>query len=963
VQVYVSRLRKALTTDPSGGRTDGVVRRRAPGYLLELDPDCLDLHRFQRLAREGTQALPGAPSQAAGLLAAAVDLWRGPPLAEFAGMPFAQAEIPRLEEARLTVLAARIDADMRLGRHATLVGELDALVARYPLREGLHGQLMLCLYRSGRQAEALDAYRRARRVFSEEMGIDPGRTLQELEAAVLAQDPGLDLTAPTIHVPAAADGTDAAPTAPAAGAPAAFPFGQGPAVWKVPARNPHFTGREDVLGELHERLRSGGGTLVVQALYGMGGVGKTQLAIEYAHRYAVDYDLVWWIDAEQPTLLPEHFTQLADALGLPSSGSASDTVARVLSHLVHRRRWLLIFDNAERPDDVAGYRPAGSGDVIVTSRYPGWGALGGRIEVDVLTRAETVSLLRGRIPEMTIEVAEKLAAELGDLPLAAAQSAAYLEQTALPPDNYLRRFQSRRAGLLARGDILGYHARIDTAWQLSLERLRVVSPAAVALLELAAFLAPEPVPLCLFTDHADLLDEPLRTIAGTDPDALDDAVGAMVGFSLIRRHPDGFQLHRLVQLVIRHRLAPEHHDNVAARAGALLAAAHPGDPNDPNHWAAYARLAPHVLAAGSLGDEHPECRQLMLATDIYLNVRGDTRASRPIAEELFKRWRTLLGTDHPDTLTAAAHLTSALTWLAEHDQARALGQDTLQRARRVLGPDHPVTLRLATNLTFALAWLGDGEQACHLGQDSLQRAERVLGPDSPDTLRLAANVAFALAWHGDAEQARTFGQTSLARSGRVLGPDHPITLLTAAYLALALARLGDTTADRALSEETLHRSRRALGSDHPTTLASAAHLTFILVSVGDTERAHALGQDTLHLARQRLAPDHLVALFAASAHTAALAARGDTEAADQIGQDTLNRARQRLGPDHLITLIAASAHTAALAARGDTEAADQIGQDTLNRAWQRLGPDHPVTRSLASALHLPHADDSRADNH
>ena len=272
-----------------------------------------------------TDGLPDAPSRAARLLAAAVDLWRGPLLAEFAGMPFAEAEIPRLEAARLSVLTTRIDADMRLGRHATLVGELDALVARYPLREGLHGQLMLCLYRSGRQAEALDAYRRARRVFSEGMGIDPGRTLQELEAAVLAQDPCLDLTAPTIHVPAPTDGTAAAPAAPAAeGAPLASPLGQGPAVCNVLVRNPHFTGREDVLGELHERLRCSESTLVVQALYGMGGVGKTQLAIEYAHRYSVDYDVVWWIDAEQPTLLPEHFTRLADALGLPSSGSASE---------------------------------------------------------------------------------------------------------------------------------------------------------------------------------------------------------------------------------------------------------------------------------------------------------------------------------------------------------------------------------------------------------------------------------------------------------------------------------------------------------------------------------------------------------------------------------------------------------------------------------------------------------------
>ncbi len=154
-------------------------------------------------------------------------------------------------------------------------------------------------------------------------------------------------------------------------------------------------------------------------------------------------------------------------------------------------------------------------------------------------------------------MADKLAAELGDLPLAAAQAAGYLEQTGLPSSDYLRRLRSHRAGLLADGEVLDYQGRVDTTWEISLERLRAVSPAAVALLEISAFLAPEPIPLSLFTEHPDLLDEPLRSVAD-DPDALADAVGAMVGFSLARRSRDGYQVHRLVQAVIRNRMPPSH---------------------------------------------------------------------------------------------------------------------------------------------------------------------------------------------------------------------------------------------------------------------------------------------------------------------------------------------------------------------------------------------------------------------
>jgi TIR domain-containing protein len=368
-----------------------------------------------------------------------------------------------------------------------------------------------------------------------------------------------------------------------------------PGVWRAPPRNPRFTGRDGMLSELRRRLRCGEGALVVQALYGLGGVGKTQLALEYAHRFAADYDLVWWIDAEQPVLIPNQLAAFAARLGLPAGPTVADTVERLLAELRGRTRWLLVFDNAERPADVAAYRPGGAGHVLITSRSPGWGALGGRLEVDVLARTETVALLRARIPTLTKELADKLAAELGDLPLAAAQAAGYLEQTDLPPGDYVRRFREHRADLLARGDVIGYAGRIDTTWALSLERLSGEDPAAVQLLELAAFLAPEPVPLTLFSDHAELLDEPLRSVAA-DPDDLADTVGALVGYSLARRHPDAFQLHRLVQAVIRHQMAPDRQQTTAQQTVALLAAAAPGDPEDPAGWRRYSRIASHVLA-------------------------------------------------------------------------------------------------------------------------------------------------------------------------------------------------------------------------------------------------------------------------------------------------------------------------------------------------------------------------------
>jgi class 3 adenylate cyclase len=188
LQVSVSRLRRALG--------DGLLRTRPPGYVLELGPDDLDLRRFERLVQRGKEALAHDPASAANVLREALGLWRGPALAEFASEPFARIECLRLEALRLDALEDRIEADLALGRHAQLVGELEALVALHPLRERLRGQLMLALYRSGRHAEALDLYREGRRRLVDELGLEPSPALQRLESAMLRQDVALELAPP-----------------------------------------------------------------------------------------------------------------------------------------------------------------------------------------------------------------------------------------------------------------------------------------------------------------------------------------------------------------------------------------------------------------------------------------------------------------------------------------------------------------------------------------------------------------------------------------------------------------------------------------------------------------------------------------------------------------------------------------------------------------------------------------------
>jgi DNA-binding SARP family transcriptional activator/class 3 adenylate cyclase len=205
LQVYISQLRKTVEPTRASRGPSNVIARRPPGYVLQADEDDIDARRFARRVEEGRAALAeGRYEDAASVLRDALAQWRGPALADFTYEPFAQSEITRLEELRMAAIEDRISADLALGRHASFIGELDALVAQYPLREALRGHLMLALYRSGRQAEALQVYQDTRRALDEELGIDPSSALQHLHQGILVQDSGLELAPRTIVLPEAA---------------------------------------------------------------------------------------------------------------------------------------------------------------------------------------------------------------------------------------------------------------------------------------------------------------------------------------------------------------------------------------------------------------------------------------------------------------------------------------------------------------------------------------------------------------------------------------------------------------------------------------------------------------------------------------------------------------------------------------------------------------------------------------
>jgi tetratricopeptide (TPR) repeat protein len=693
---------------------------------------------------------------------------------------------------------------------------------------------------------------------------------------------------------------------------------------------------------------------------------------------------------------------LAPHLGLPPSAAtsvvdASEAVLDALRRGEPFSRWLLIFDNADEPEDINEMVPRGPGHVLITSRNFAWQGVVDTVPVDVFSRAESVQFLRKRVSaSITEQEASRLAEELGDLPLALEQAGALQAETGMSVNTYLDLLANQTAQLLDANKPADYPLSMTAAWSLSVAQLGNRLPEAVELLKCCAFFGPEPIPRDVFGELPPHLGEQsrLQPIL-SDTILLSRAIRMLGRYALIRLESTGrtVMLHRLVQALVRAELAEE--DRMAFRheVHLLLAAFAPESSDDVSAWPRYAELLAHVTPARVDVCREPAIRRFALNVTRYLYTSGDISVARTLAERFVARWRTDSGDDDVHVMTMRRHLGNILWALGSFPEAYQLNKWNLARMRELLGPNHEETLALANAHGADLRARGEFVEALRHDEELLSQHERVFGPNHRRTLRVRNNLSVDYLLLADYQRARQLQEAALrqqrsaeagssqlnvvsswnglARILRLsgdyfeacdvgedayefavneLGGDHLWTLKTAKDLSIAKRRAGLIEEALEIAARTFEREQSLFGRDHPDTLAAALCLANALRTHGRIEEALALLRDAAERYPRAFGDDHPfkhgcdmnLALLLRVNHQAAEALTLDRGALD--GFDA------KLGRDHHYSLTCAINLASDLATVGDTASSRRLGEATLERLRALLGHDHPLT--LAGAANL-----------
>ena len=731
-------------------------------------------------------------------------------------------------------------------------------------------------------------------------------------------------------------------------------------VGEIPREPLSVQPRTDLLAAL-DAPGPGSRVVVVHALTGLRGVGKTHLAAAYARaKLAERWRLVAWINAGDLGGILTGLAEVAAELGLrqPDAEDAARAVRRRLE--IDGDRCLLVFDNAADPELVQPFIPAiGAARVIITSNHLSMANLGAGVPVDVFTKDEALAFLAERTGSADTAGAGLVAAELGYLPLALAQAAAVIAAQHLEYGTYLDRLGAMPVDGLLRPVEAGQYPRgVAAAVLLSLEGVRAGDDTGICavVMGLLAVLSAAGVRRTLVHEAAGLGVLGGDGQVGALPaEVADRALARLAGASLLTFSVDGssVSVHRLVMRVIREQLAAADSLTTVCLGTARLLDRMTRSLREGWHQdrPAVRDLIEQIMAlyesSADSATDNALTRQMIrlrLRAARFLGLLGDSAARLIlIGEPLLADMERALGADHPNTLTARNNLANAYAEIGRTAEAITLHEQTLADRERVLGADHPDTLTARNNLGADYRAAGRTAEAITLYEQTLADRERVLGADHPDTLQTRGNLANAYGAAGRTAEAITLHEQNLADRERVLGADHPDTLQTRGNLANAYQRAGRIAEAITLHEQNLADQKRVLGADHPSTLQTRGNLANAYGAAGRTAEAITLYEQTLADRERVLGADHPSTLQTRNSLANAYQRAGRTAEAITLYEQTLADRERVLGADHPDTLQTRNSLANAYQRAGRTAEAITLHEQNLADRERVLGADHPDT--------------------
>jgi tetratricopeptide (TPR) repeat protein len=761
--------------------------------------------------------------------------------------------------------------------------------------------------------------------------------------------------------------------------------------WMIPLpRNPFFTGREEMLSMLHSQLGLDRSVALIQstAIHGLGGIGKTQIALEYAYQYALEYSAVFWIEAETVESIVSSLLRVADVLQLPGRDDKDSQriISSVQRWLSTHSQWLVIWDNIEDLALLDRFRPSvRSGATLMTTRCQTLGTHAQGLALLPMEQDEGILFLlrRAKIlaPEATYEQVHAMAAErpieyaataemvtnLGGLPLALDQAGAYLEATQCGLPAYLELFRTRRGDLLQqRGDGVREHpASVSTTFALAITATAQRHPAVWDLLRVCAMLYPEAIPEELFLLGKEHLGASLVAVCH-DPMEWNRIVAIACAYSLLSRQPgeQTLSIHRLVQAVLLDTMTEidkaQWNRRTIDALDMIFIEVLPV--TEQELLGQCERLLPHALNCiyRAVATENTlSLASLAYKVAQYLRMRGQYAEAELLYQHALRIREYVLGLDHPDVARVLNNLAILYWSQGKYAEAEPLYQRALHIRERVLVPGHPDLASSLNNLALLYWSQGKYAEAEPLYQRTLHIREQAQGPDHPDLASSINNLA-ALYWdQGKYAQSEQLYQRALLILEKALGLDHPVVAHTLNNLGLLYYDQGKYREAEPLYQRTLLILEQTQGSNHPDLAQALNNLAALYYSQGKYPESESLFQRALQIREQDQESWHPELANSLNGLANLYREQRKYAESESLYQRAFSLREQHLGPHHPET--AQTLHDLAIfrQRQGNPREALSLAERTLSIRLQALGDGHPktiATRKLYAQLLLEQID-------